>query len=211
MYLTVQERDKLLIFVAAELARQRLERGIKLNYPEAVALISSFVSEEARAGATVTEIMESARHVLTAGDVLPGVPDMIEDVQVETTFPDGTKLVTIHSPIRGPMEDARPGQSLIGEGEIELVPGRDRIVRNVKNVGDRPIQVGSHYHFYEVNDALCFKRDGTQGYRLDIPSGTAVRFEPGDERDIELVRYGGDQIVFGFRGDVNGSVQDGEH
>ncbi|WP_277676367.1 urease subunit gamma [Saccharopolyspora rectivirgula] len=99
MHLAPHERDKLLVHVAARLARDRLDRGLKLNYPEAVALITDHVVEGARDGRSVAELMRSGRQVLTADQVLDGVPDMIRDVQVEATFPDGTKLVTVHDPI----------------------------------------------------------------------------------------------------------------
>jgi urease subunit gamma len=99
MHLTPHERDKLLVHVAADVARRRLERGVTLNYPEAVALITDHVLEGARDGRTVSELMDSGRHVLARAQVLDGVPEMIESVQVEATFPDGTKLVTVHHPI----------------------------------------------------------------------------------------------------------------
>jgi urease subunit gamma len=99
MHLTPQERDKLLIFVAAELARSRKARGLKLNYPEAVALITSQLLELAREGKSVAEIMSAGRSVLTRGEVMEGVPEMVSEVQVEATFPDGTKLITVHQPI----------------------------------------------------------------------------------------------------------------
>ncbi|XVV04396.1 urease subunit gamma [Actinosynnema sp. CA-248983] len=99
MHLTPHEQEKLLVHVAADVARRRLERGVVLNYPEAVALITDHVLEGARDGRTVSELMDSGRHVLTSAQVLPGVPEMIESVQVEATFPDGTKLVTVHHPI----------------------------------------------------------------------------------------------------------------
>jgi urease gamma subunit len=98
--LTPREKDKLLIAMAATVARRRLERGVRLNYPEAVAVISDFVMEGARDGRTVSELMEAAAHVLSTGQVMEGVPEMVGDVQVEATFPDGTKLVTVHHAIR---------------------------------------------------------------------------------------------------------------
>ena len=100
MNLTPREKDKLLISMAAMVARRRLERGVKLNYPEAVALITDFVVEGARDGRTVADLMDAGAHVLTREQVMEGVADMIADVQVEATFPDGTKLVTVHNPIR---------------------------------------------------------------------------------------------------------------
>ena len=100
MYLTPREKDKLLIAMAAIVARKRLERGVKLNHPEAIALISDFVVEGARDGRPVAELMEAGAHVISRAQVMDGIAEMIHDVQVEATFPDGTKLVTVHQPIR---------------------------------------------------------------------------------------------------------------
>ena len=100
-----------------------------------------------------------------------------------------------------------PGEVVTPEGDIELNAGRPRIKVKVSNTGDRPIQVGSHYHFYETNKALAFDRDASRGFRLDIPAGTAVRFEPGQEREVELVAYAGERQVFGFNGKVMGPLE----
>ena len=100
MHLTPREKDKLMIATAAMVARRRLERGVKLNHPEAVALISDFILEGARDGRTVAELMQTGAEVLTRAQVMDGIPEMIRDIQVEATFPDGTKLVTVHEPIR---------------------------------------------------------------------------------------------------------------
>jgi len=99
-----------------------------------------------------------------------------------------------------------PGELLPGDGDIELNAGRPTIVVAVSNTGDRPIQVGSHYHFAETNDALRFDRQAARGMRLNIASGTAVRFEPGQQRTVELVDYAGARAVFGFRGQVQGKL-----
>ena len=99
-----------------------------------------------------------------------------------------------------------PGQLVSGEGEIELNVGRETIKIKVENLGDRPVQIGSHYHFYEVNDALKFERESAKGFRLNIPAGTAIRFEPGQSRTVELVEYAGDRKVYGFKGRVMGSL-----
>ena len=100
MNLTPREKDKLLVAMAAMVARRRLDRGVKLNHPEAVALITDFILEGARDGRTVAELMQAGAHVLTRDQVMSGIPEMIHDIQVEATFPDGTKLVTVHEPIR---------------------------------------------------------------------------------------------------------------
>jgi urease subunit beta len=99
-----------------------------------------------------------------------------------------------------------PGEIMTLPGDIELNAGRPRLTLQVANTGDRPIQVGSHYHFYETNAALAFDRDQTRGWRLDIPAGTAVRFEPGQSRTVSLVPYAGDRLVYGFNGQVMGAL-----
>jgi len=99
-----------------------------------------------------------------------------------------------------------PGEYFIDEGFIELNAGRDTVVVQVSNTGDRPIQVGSHYHFYETNEALSFDRDASKGFRLNIPAGTATRFEPGQQREVELVEYSGDKKVYGFNAKVMGQL-----
>lgn len=99
-----------------------------------------------------------------------------------------------------------PGEYLLADGTLMLNRGRDTIVITVANGGDRPIQVGSHYHFYEVNDALKFERASTRGFRLNIAAGTAVRFEPGQQRTVELVAYGGDRVVYGFNAAIMGRL-----
>jgi len=208
MHLTPREKDKLLIAMAAIVARNRLARGVKLNVPEAVALISDFVVEGARDGRSVAELMEAGGQVLSADQVMEGVASMIHDVQVEATFPDGTKLVTVHNPIRGGNGQIGivPGEIITAPGDIMLNDGVASIAMSVANTGDRPIQVGSHYHFYETNAALSFEREKTKGMRLDIPAGTAVRFEPGQTREVALIPVGGKRRIYGFRGDVMGAL-----
>ncbi len=101
-----------------------------------------------------------------------------------------------------------PGEIQVAQGDIVLNEGRAKVTVNVANTGDRPIQVGSHYHFYETNPALMFERDKTYGFRLDIAAGTAVRFEPGQTRQVELVAYAGDRVVYGFNAQVMGALED---
>jgi urease subunit gamma/beta len=211
MHLTPREKDKLLIAMAAMVARRRLERGARLNYPEAVALITDAVVEGARDGRSVADLMEAGAHVLSADQVMDGIAEMLPDVQVEATFPDGTKLVTVHQPIRGATSRAMvtPGEILPAPGDIELNAGAATLTLTVANTGDRPIQVGSHYHFAETNGALAFDRVAARGYRLDIAAGTAVRFEPGQSREVTLVPLGGTREVHGFRGQVMGPLDAG--
>jgi urease subunit gamma/beta len=206
MNLTPREKDKLLIAMAAEVARRRLERGVKLNYPETIALITDAVVEGARDGRSVAELMEAGAHVVSASQVMDGIASMIHDVQVEATFPDGTKLVTVHHPIRSAADQLVPGEVLAAPGEIVMNEGAEVTEISVANTGDRPIQVGSHYHFAETNPALAFDRAAARGKRLDIAAGTAVRFEPGQTREVRLVPLGGKREVYGFRGDVMGAL-----
>ena len=209
MELSPREKDKLLLFTAALLAERRKLRGLKLNYPEAVAYISAAILEGARDGRTVAELMAEGTRILGADDVMEGVAELIVEVQVEATFPDGTKLVTVHQPIPvkkplgiGAVEPAA--------GTIDLNVGRETRTIEVANSGDRPIQVGSHYHFFEVNPALKFDRPKARGFRLDVPAGTAVRFEPGQTRTVELCAYAGERVVQGFRGEVMGKLDAGK-
>jgi urease subunit gamma/beta len=210
MELLPREKDKLLLFTAALLAERRKARGLKLNYPEAVAYISAAILEGARDGRSVAELMEVGAQLLGPDDVMEGVAELIPEVQVEATFPDGTKLVTVHHPIpHAPKADA-VGAITPREGTLEINAGRARVKIAVANTGDRPIQVGSHYHFFETNPALAFDRPPTRGYRLNIPAGTAVRFEPGQTREVELVAYAGRRTVHGFRGEVSGPLDAGD-
>jgi urease subunit gamma/beta len=206
MNLTPREKDKLMIAMAAMVARRRLERGVKLNHPEAIALITDFVVEGARDGRSVAELMEAGAHVVGPDQVMDGVASMIHDIQVEATFPDGTKLVTVHQPIRGADERQIPGEVMTEPGDIAMNEGRATVTLEVANSGDRPIQVGSHYHFFETNPALKFDRNQAKGFRLDIPAGTAVRFEPGQSRVVRLVAIAGKREVYGFRQEVMGKV-----
>src|SRR5690349_18194796 len=206
MELLPREKDKLLLFTAGLEAERRKARGVKLNYPEVIAYISAAILEAARDGKTVAELMSYGATLLTRDDVMEGVPEMIHDVQVEATFPDGTKLVTVHNPIRGAQGALAPGEVMPQAGDLTLNEGREAITLQVSNTGDRPIQVGSHYHFFETNPALSFDRPKARGMRLDIPAGTAVRFEPGQTREVRLIPLVGSRTVYGFRGEVMGNL-----
>jgi len=230
VHLSPREIDKLTIHQAGFLAQKRLARGVRLNHPEAVALLATQLLELIRDGRSVAELMDLGRHMLGRRQVLPGVPDMVSEVQVEGTFPDGTKLVTVHHPIASAdgdlamalygsflpvpelerfgdaSEDLVPGEVVAAEGEIELNSGRPTISLQVTNTADRPVQVGSHYHFVEVNPYLRFDRRKAYGFRLDIPAGMAVRFEPGESKTVQLVPIAGNQVIRGGNGLATGRV-----
>ncbi len=230
MHLSPRELDKLILHQAGFLAQKRLARGVRLNHPEAVALIATVLLEFIRDGRSVAELMDLGRRLLGRNQVMPGVPEMIYDVQVEGTFPDGSKLVTVHHPIAdengdmalalhgsflpvppasrfAPLEDVgEVGGVTVVEGEIELNAGRERVSIAVTNLGDRPIQVGSHYHFIETNPALEFDRAKAYGCRLDIPAGTAVRFEPGETKTVRLVPIAGKRVIRGGNNYASGKV-----
>jgi urease subunit gamma/beta len=230
MHLTPHELDKLTLHQAGFLAQKRLARGLRLNHPEAVALIATQILEFIRDGRTVAELMDLGRQFLGRADVMDGVADLVHEVQIEGTFPDGTKLVTVHNPIaaeHGNLELAlygsflplpsvrlpfdrladttydhaayehKPGEILAAPGDIVANDGRATVKLDVTNSGDRPIQVGSHYHFVETNRALAFDRKSAYGMRLDIPAGTAVRFEPGETKTVSLVAIAGTKTIRG--------------
>src|ERR1041384_4805416 len=144
MHLTPREREKLLIVTAADLARRRQARGLKLNYPESVAIITFEIIEGARDGKSVAELMSFGTTILKRSDVMEGVSEMIHEVQVEATFPDGTKLVTVHNPIP-PGSGMKPGQYILESQPIQANVGRRTASVVVKHTGDRPVQIGSHY------------------------------------------------------------------
>jgi urease subunit gamma/beta len=206
MRLTPHEQERLLVHTAAETARARRARGLRLNHPEAVAIMTDWVLEGARDGRSVADLMRAGCHVLTADDVIDGVAALVPEIQVEATFADGTKLVTLHDPIRVPPGAFVPGQILGPDDPIEVNAGRPVLRLRVEHHGDRPVQVGSHYHFAEANEALQFDRTAAHGHRLDVPAGTAVRFEPGIAAEVDLVPFTGARVIPGLRGLVGGPL-----
>ncbi|MFK0049257.1 urease subunit gamma [Streptomyces sp. NPDC090741] len=207
MRLTPTERDRLLIFTAAELARARRRRGVKLNVPEATALITDTVCEAARDGRRLAEAIEAGRSVLGADDVLPGVPDVVTGLQVEAVFDDGTRLCVIDDPFRqrGSLGLAAPGATLPGDGEgyRSAEPTLRLPVRNTATV---PISVSSHFHFFEANPRLAFDRAAAYGTRLAVPAGSTVRFDSGSTVFVELLPIGGARVAIGFAGLVDGPL-----
>ena len=212
MLLTPTELERLTIFNAAELSRRRRARGLKLNYPEAVAIITDEILEGARDGRSVADLIGHGAAILTTDDVLPGIAAMMNIIQVECVFLDGTKLVTVHEPIRPPpgatADTEHPGHVQAKPGQIALNAGRRTLKMTAVNTGDRPIQIGSHFHFFEVNKALEFDRAAAFNMRLDIPAGTAVRFEPGASKDVSLVEFGGSGELTGLNNLTNGVGSD---
>lgn len=232
MRLSPREVEKLILHNAGFLAQKRYARGLKLNYVESVALIASQLQEYIREGYTVADLMDLGKRILGMNDVLPDVAEMIHEVQVEGTFPDGTKLVTVHDPICRESGDSslalygsgltktdiartpdnivnnRPGEVICKDGELTLNEGRKTVTLEVTNMGDRPVQVGSHYPFFEANPQLRFDRKQAYGCRLDIPSGAAVRFEPGESKTINLVEIAGERRVYGGHGLISGQLSE---
>nr|AQT38740.1 UreAB [Streptomyces sp.] len=204
MRLTPTERDRLLLFGAAELARARRARGLRLNVPEATALIADTVCEAARDGRRLAEAIEAARAVLGPDDVLPGVADVVTEVHVEAVFDDGSRLAVVSAPIGGGgLGDGAPGAVLPAQPHTEPEPALRVTVRNTATV---PISVTSHFHFFEANPRLDFDRAAAYGMRLCVPAGSSVRFGPGDEAEVGLVPIGGARIAIGFAGLVDGPL-----
>ncbi len=192
-----------MVVVAADLARRRQQRGLKLNYPESIAILTYEILEGARDGRSVADLMSHGTTILQRNDVMEGVPEMVHEVQVEATFPRWHEACYRSQP-----DPMIPGEIILAaHGEPhEANVGLEVKKVVVSNRGDRPIQVGSHFHFYETNNALDFDREASRGFRLRIPSGTAVRFEPGDTREVELVALAGSREVYGLNGKINGKL-----
>ena len=205
MQLTPTERDRLLLFTAAELARARRARGLRLNVPEATALIADTVCEAARAGARLTEAMAAGRAVLAADDVLPGVADLVARVSVEAVFDDGTRLVVVTDPIGGgSLGTDAPGALLPAEVREPRYP--DLRTVSVTNTAPVPISITSHFHFFEANARLRFDRAAAYGRRAAIPAGSTVRVDPGRTVQVPLTPIGGARVAIGFAGLVDGPL-----
>ncbi len=234
MFLSPHEVDKLTLHNVGLIAQRRLARGVKLNHPEAIALIATVTLELIRDGKhSVAQLMELGRSFLGRSQVMPGIPELVTEVQVEGTFPDGTKLVSVHHPITQdngdlkmalygsflPVPDIsifanghdaveKPGQFILAEGDLTLNEGRKAITLTVTNEANRPIQVGSHFHFIETNRPLRFDRGAAYGKRLDIPAGAAIRFEPGQTKKVRLVDIDGNKIIRGGNRLASGPVSE---
>ncbi|GGX72594.1 urease subunit gamma [Streptomyces fructofermentans] len=211
MRLTPTERDRLLLFGAAGLARARRDRGLRLNVPEATALIADTVCEAARDGLRLAGAIEAARSVLGPDDVLPGVADIVTEVHVEAVFEDGSRLAVVTDPFGGRggrREPDGPGHRAPGA----LLPGPEHaepaavVLLSVTNTAAVPVSVTSHFHFFEANPRLDFDREAAYGMRLAVPAGSSVRFGPGERQEVGLLPLGGERIAIGFAGLVDGPL-----
>ncbi|KAF9358015.1 Urease [Mortierella sp. AD094] len=238
MKLVPRELDKLILHQVGYLAQKRLARGLRLNETETIALIASQLSEFIRDGHhSVADLMDLGKQFLGRRQVLPGVAETLHEVQIEGTFPDGTKLVTVHDPISNengnlelalhgsflPIPDADryfppiseaeeiasqhpPGAIITAPGTLTINKGRQRLRLEITNTGDRPILVGSHFHLIEANSALLMDRALAYGRRLDIPAGSAIRFEPGEKHTVTTVSIAGKKRISGGNNLATGYV-----
>jgi urease subunit gamma/beta len=204
MRLTPTERDRLLIYTAASLARERRARGLRLNVPEATAVIADAVCEAARDGARLDAAMAAGRSALGPDDVLPGVADVVAQVSVEAVFDDGTRLVVVTDPIGATAGDDAPGAVL--PAAVTAPVYADVVTVDVTNTASVPISVTSHFHFFEANPRLRFDRAAAYGRRLAIPAGSTVRFDPGVRLAVELTPIAGERVVIGAAGLVDGPL-----
>jgi urease subunit gamma/beta len=198
-----REIDRLLLFQAAELARARRARGLLLNAPEAIAIIADTACEAARDGAAHAEAIAAAMAALGPEDVLPGVPSLVPHIEVEALFSDGTRLLLIIEPL-GPGAPDGPGS--VQAATVVDTPVLDTVEVSVTSTAVVPIAVTSHWHFFEANRLLDFDRRAAWGMRLSIPTGSTIRWAPGETRTVQLRPFGGRRIAYGFSGLVNGAL-----
>jgi urease subunit gamma/beta len=184
--LTAWEDERLLIFSAAELARRHREQGLRLNAPEAVALICDAMLEAARAGVGYAEVETAGYRAVTVDQVLPGVPALVPEVRLEVLMEDGARLVVLHEPL-GPADADAPG-AIRQAPPVDRSDGRARLELEVHNTSRRVVRVSSHFPFERVNARLAFDRASAAGYRLDIEAGSTERWAPGETRTVRLIR-----------------------
>jgi urease subunit gamma/beta len=204
MRLIPWEEERLQLFAAAELARRHRLAGLRLNHPEAVAIICDAMLEAARAGAGYAEVEAAGRAAVEPGEVLDGVRELLDEVRLEVLMGDGTRVIALVDPLdRGqPVDPLGPGALVIGDASAVTVnSGRDAIELAVTSRSRRRIRVSSHFPFHRINDRLAFDRDAARGFRLDIPAGAYVGWEPGETRTVRLVRMAGTTGAAGRRGE----------
>jgi urease subunit gamma/beta len=180
------EDDRLRVFTAAQLARATLDRGLALNVPEAIALVCDEMHMAARGGASWEEVIETGRTIAASTPVLEGVPELAAEIRLEVLLDEGTRLVVL----REPFGAGAPGVRF-GEGDVPLVPDRERRTLTVTNVGERPVRVSSHFPFWDTNPSLSFDREAARGFRLDLPAGDSLGWAPGETKEVTLVALGG--------------------
>ena len=198
MRLLPREQDRLLLFLAAELARKRRARGLRLNQAEAVALIADEVCEAARDGRSYADAEAVGYGTLGPEDVADGVGELVRRIEVEAVFGDGSRLIVLHDPVTA---SAPPPHH---EAEIAWL-ARD-VALTVVNEGEVPVGVTSHFHFFEVNRVLRFERARAWGLRLAIAPGEKVFFDPGEPREVFLLPFGGARVIRGHAGLVDGPL-----
>jgi urease subunit gamma/beta len=212
--LTPSELDRLLLFTVAELARARRARGLRLNVPEATAIVADAVAEAARDGLRHEDAVRIGQSVLGPDDVLAGVADVLHDVKVEAVFDDGTRLVVVPDPIGGGHlgVDAPGAVTVAAAEETSPVQDAERAARlgiveiDVVNTAAVPITVTSHFHFLEVNPRLLFDRAAAYGRHLDIAAGSTQAFSPGQNVRVPLAPIRGERVAIGFAGLVDGPL-----
>jgi urease subunit gamma/beta len=208
MNLSPTELERLTIFTAAEFARRNLRLGIRLSQPEAVAFLTDEAMLMARQDRAFADIRDEVSRMLTPEQVQPGVAAMVPLLMIELPMDEGTKLLAVYDPIPVPADELRPGGvTTYGEAQV-LFDDATPVEVEVVNTGDRDVQVRSLTHFFEVNRALRFDRAAAYGMRLAVPAGQGVRFEPGLPRTVALVPIGGERIVLGQAGLVEGALDD---
>jgi urease subunit gamma/beta len=190
VYLTPSEEERLRVFAAAELARRHRERGLRLNAPEAVAIVADEMHLAARAGGSFADVVRAGMGAVAEVELLDGVASIVDEVRVEVLLADGSRLVVVR-PAWATGGDG-PGAIRVADAEVELAPGLERRRISVTNRSSRPVRVSSHYPFARANARLEFDRETAEGFRLDLPAGASLRWGPGETREVELVAYGGD-------------------
>jgi urease subunit gamma/beta len=190
MQLTPTEEERLRVWNAAQLARATLAKGLPLNAPEAVALVCDEMHAAGRGGAGFDEVAAAGRAAVRPDQVMDGVASIVPEIRVEVLLAEGSRLFVLREPF-GPADDDGPGAVRLGDGDVALAPGKDRIRLTVTNRGEHPIRVSSHFPFWRSNEHLEFDRTAAEGFRLDLPAGDSLRWGPGETHEVDLVRYGG--------------------
>ena len=209
MRLTAKELNRLTIFTLAELARRRQARGRKLNAPEATAVICDEILEMAWDGLPLPEVISRAQTVLSPNDVMDGVAEIIGSIEIDALFPSGTTLVVVENPLGGSdggRDHKTPGAVIRGTDPVPINSGREATFIEVENLSGAPIEVTSHYHFFEANRSLSFDRRAALGTRLDIPAGTNVHWAPRERKRVGLIPLAGAREVWGFGGLIDGPL-----